>query len=194
MAEYTFSGGAPEHSHEYLWPAVQRLLPAPGRVLDIGCGNGALCGRLAALGWGCVGVDVSESGIAAARLNPGRFEVASASDDLSRFGTFDLVTSLEVVEHLTEPRKWAANVRACLRPGGTAIVSTPYHGYAKNLALSVLNRWDSHMSPLWDCGHIKLWSRRTLGRLLTEAGFQDVRFHRVGRVPILAKSMIAVCR
>ena len=45
---------------------------------------------------------------------------------------------------------------------------------------------------LWDHGHIKFWSMATLSELLREAGFQQIRFLRVGRVPVLAKSMIAV--
>jgi hypothetical protein len=53
---------------------------------------------------------------------------------------------------------------------------------------------DGHFTALWDHGHIKFWSIETLTKLLNEAGFQDVRFHRVGRIPQLAKSMIAVAR
>jgi 2-polyprenyl-6-hydroxyphenyl methylase/3-demethylubiquinone-9 3-methyltransferase len=51
---------------------------------------------------------------------------------------------------------------------------------------------DRHYTALWDHGHIKFWSIPTLTTLLTEAGFQTIRFHRVGRIPALAKSMIAV--
>jgi len=75
---------------------------------------------------------------------------------------------------------------------GGAIVSTPYHGYLKNLALAVTGKMDAHFTALWDHGHIKFWSIPTLTTLLTEAGFENVRFRRVGRIPALAKSMIAV--
>ena len=43
-----------------------------------------------------------------------------------------------------------------------------------------------------DHGHIKFWSISNLGGLLNEAGFSNIRFQRVGRIPALAKSMIAV--
>jgi 2-polyprenyl-6-hydroxyphenyl methylase/3-demethylubiquinone-9 3-methyltransferase len=79
-----------------------------------------------------------------------------------------------------------------LTEGGTAIISTPYHGYLKNLTIALLGKYDAHHNPLWDHGHIKFWSPSTLGTLLEETGFQDVSFARVGRVPPLAKSMIAV--
>lgn len=50
------------------------------------------------------------------------------------------------------------------------------------------------LAALSDHGHIKFWPVRTLGTLLREAGFVDTHFDRVGRVPSLAKSMIAVAR
>lgn len=53
---------------------------------------------------------------------------------------------------------------------------------------------DAHFTALWDHGHIKFWSMKTLSFLLEEAGFRDIRFERVGRVPALAKAMIAVAR
>lgn len=80
------------------------------------------------------------------------------------------------------------------RDQGPAILSTPYHGYLKNPALALSGRMDAHFTALWDHGHIKFWSMKTLGELLREAGFVDVRFERVGRVPALAKAMIAVAR
>jgi len=49
-------------------------------------------------------------------------------------------------------------------------------------------------SVLWDGGHIKIWLERTLRTLLTEAGFRDIMFVRVGRILPLACSMIAVFR
>jgi len=53
---------------------------------------------------------------------------------------------------------------------------------------------DNHFTALWDHGHIKFWSFRTLRILLEEAGFKNISFHRVGRIPIIAKSMIAIGR
>jgi 2-polyprenyl-6-hydroxyphenyl methylase/3-demethylubiquinone-9 3-methyltransferase len=80
------------------------------------------------------------------------------------------------------------------RGGGTAILSTPYHGYWKNLALALTGRMDKHFTALLDHGHIKFWSTETLGELLREVGFIDIHFERVGRIPPLAKSMIVIAR
>ncbi|HEY5552108.1 MAG TPA: hypothetical protein VIK52_09475 [Opitutaceae bacterium] len=62
----------------------------------------------------------------------------------------------------------------------------------KNLVLSLTDRWDDHLSPFWDGGHIKFWSRKTLTRLLEEEGFRVTGFIGAGRVPCLWMSMIMV--
>jgi 2-polyprenyl-3-methyl-5-hydroxy-6-metoxy-1,4-benzoquinol methylase len=167
------------------------------RVFELGCGNGSVAQALAQRGWDVSGVDPSSEGIARANAQWPALKLSegSAYDDLAvRFGRFPVVTSLEVVEHVYAPRRYAAILFDLLEPGGTALVSTPYHGYWKNLAMAVTGKMDAHFTALWDHGHIKFWSVKTLGELLAEAGFQDIRFLRVGRVPALAKSMIAVAR
>ena len=204
-SEYQYTDAAVPHTAAYLYPTVfaelDRACPPGGdrRVLDLGCGNGSLAAALAARGFDVTGVDASESGIAVAKTaHPGdriAFHVGSCYDDLAgRFGRYPAVVSLEVVEHVYYPRKFAACVADLLRPGGTLILSTPYHGYWKNLAMAVTGKMDAHFTALWDHGHIKFWSVKTLTTLLTEAGLDVVRFHRVGRLPALAKAMIAVAR
>lgn len=93
---------------------------------------------------------------------------------------------------MLQPGEVVQTCHDLLTDDGLLILSTPYHGYWKNLALSVTNKWDHHHSPHWEGGHIKFFSIKGLGEMLTAAGFSDITFHRVGRVPPLAKSMIAV--
>jgi 2-polyprenyl-3-methyl-5-hydroxy-6-metoxy-1,4-benzoquinol methylase len=201
---YRWTDAKKEDSHSYLLPtlisALQNLnLPAPAekRVFDLGCGNGSIGHELSKLGWQVTGVDPSREGILHAnRSYPNlALTVGSAYDDLAeRHGQFSAVVSMEVVEHVYFPRKWASTLFDLVIPGGTAIVSTPYHGYFKNLVMAATGTLDKHFTALWDHGHIKFWSVDTLGQLLTEAGFVDIRFHRVGRIPPLAKSMVVVCK
>lgn len=198
MSEYTYSSAAPSHTHSYLFRpalALAKRRPAPCRVFELGCGSGGFANALDEAGYDVTAIDISESGVRHAKeAYPGcRFEVGSGYDDLAgKYGTFDLVISLEVVEHLYSPRLYAATVRDLLNPGGIAIISTPYHGYVKNLALAASGRMDNHFTALWDHGHIKLWSRETLRALFGEVGMREAEFHRVGRFSALAKSMISV--
>lgn len=206
ISGYRWNNAALTCAHDYLLPAVRRELSrlsnadtAPGarQLFDLGCGNGSVANELARLGWDVTGVDPSTEGIARAKEQYPHLNLheGSAYEDLAaRYGQFPVVTSLEVVEHVYDPRRYAATLFTLLQPGGTAIVSTPYHGYWKNLALATSGRMDAHFTALWDHGHIKFWSIRTLSALLREAGFVDIRFERVGRVPALAKSMIAIAR
>ena len=200
---YRYSSASAGHHHDYLLPTVFKALDAldlaagKRRVFELGCGNGSVAHALTQRGWDLTGVDPSVEGIAQARAAYPELKLAegSAYDDLAgRYGQFPVVLSLEVVEHVYAPRHYARTVFDLLSPGGVAVISTPYHGYWKNLALALSGRMDAHFTALWDHGHIKFWSVHTLGRLLTDAGFVEVRFERVGRLPALAKSMIAVAR
>jgi 2-polyprenyl-6-hydroxyphenyl methylase/3-demethylubiquinone-9 3-methyltransferase len=203
ISGYRFASAAPHASHGYLLPPVLSILEAEARrgaarrAFDLGCGNGAVAAELAARGFEVSGVDPSDEGIAFAAAKHPTLDLrqGSAYDDLSSiFGRFPLVISLEVVEHVYAPRQYARTLFSLTEPGGAAVLSTPYHGYLKNLALAVSGKMDAHFTALWDHGHIKFWSRATLATLLREAGFSRVEFLRVGRIPPLAKSMIAVAR
>lgn len=100
-----------------------------------------------------------------------------------------------MIEHCFYPRKFVQTFYDLMEEGGLGIISTPYHGYMKNLAIALANKSDFHYTALWDGGHIKFFSIETMGALLREFGFRDIRFLRVGRsFKPLAKSMIAVFR
>lgn len=184
--------------HQHFMPHILSLSGSllPGtRVLDVGCGNGFTCGQFLRLGCSVVGIDLSETGISQARITHpcGRFELLAADANLlDQLGEapFDLVISTEVVEHLYDPRSYAKGCFSALRPGGRFICTTPYHGYLKNLSLALAGKWDTHANPLWDGGHIKLWSRRTLTQLLTETGFVQPTFRGAGRLPYLWMTMV----
>jgi 2-polyprenyl-3-methyl-5-hydroxy-6-metoxy-1,4-benzoquinol methylase len=182
------------HVHDAVISAMQSRVPCS--VLDLGCGNGFLAGRLAELGCDVVGVEADDKGVQiAARAHPNvRFIRADATsltlNDVGR--TFDVVICSEVIEHLFDPAAIVRAARLLVAPKGMFIVSTPYHGYLKNLILSLGDRWDSHHVPARCGGHIKFWSVRTLRQLLEAGDFRLVRWKGTGRLPFLWKSMI-VC-
>jgi len=175
--------------------AAVRALPPGSVVLDLGCGNGSMLANFRNAGLSLHGLDSSASGVAIAQqrypeLDIGRADLTADLQEHPLSGTCDLVISTEVVEHLFLPRPFAQNCYGFLRPGGRLLISTPYHGYLKNIALATSGKLDAHFTVLWDHGHIKFWSRKTLGALLQEAGFVLEAFHGVGRVPFLWKSMV----
>jgi 2-polyprenyl-3-methyl-5-hydroxy-6-metoxy-1,4-benzoquinol methylase len=184
-------------STRYLLPVLRQILsacPPDARILDMGCGNGALTATLARAGWRVTGIDTSPSGIRIAQRTYSNVDFfrADATAPLEGFraDSFDAVISVEVIEHVPEPRQLVRNARRLLKPGGIVVFTTPYHGYLKNLVLAAAGRMDAHFTALWDGGHIKFWSRATLAHLLAESNFTNLRFYGAGRVRFLWKSMI----
>lgn len=196
--EFTWTDTESPQAHGYLAsPTLRALRDLRVRtVLDLGCGNGSFSALLQEQGFAVKGCDASASGLACAReAHPAiDFFEQDISDPLPSHyaGPYDAVVSLEVVEHLMQPRHLVTAAYRALRPGGVLILSAPYHGYWKNLALAITDNFDVHWHPLRDFGHVKFFSRRTLLPLVQEAGFTIKEFLRVGRVPAFACSMIVV--
>ncbi|QFY42059.1 class I SAM-dependent methyltransferase [Candidatus Methylospira mobilis] len=186
----------------YIAPFILKLLNRLDvkRVVDLGAGNGALCAMLAAQGYEVAGVEYDAKGVEIARsaYRDIHFYNFGVQDDpqalLAAERPFDAVISTEVIEHLFSPHLLPVYAKQILKDDGYLIISTPYHGYLKNLALSIVNKWDFHHNPLWHGGHIKFWSRETLTTLLVENGFSVIGFHGVGRIPYLWKSMVVVAK
>ena len=140
------------------------------------------------------GVDLSAEEIRQARVTYSDLSLFSGSayDHLTgQYGQLPVVLSLEVVEHVYAPCRYAKAVFNFFGRGGIGVIFTPYHGYRKNVALTLSEQLDAHFTVLWDQRHIKFWSIRTLNELLREAGFLGIKFHGVVCIPFLAKSMIA---
>jgi 2-polyprenyl-3-methyl-5-hydroxy-6-metoxy-1,4-benzoquinol methylase len=174
-----------------------KKLEGVSSICDLGCGNGHISGRLAALGYAVTGIDASESGIQIARrAYPGvEFVGALIDHELgTKLGQFDLVISSDVIEHLYRPADLLEAAFSLLKPGGQLLLGTPYHGYWKNLVLAATGKMESHFSALHDGGHIKFFSVKTLSSLIRSNGFTDLNFTFYGRAPLLWKNMICRAR
>ncbi len=198
--DYGYQTEVQVDAHGYLLPAIRQILGKPsGPILDLGCGNGAIARALLSEGWDVYGADASESGIRLAeQVAPGRFHVlditAGALTAELADKQFQTIISTEVIEHLYNPRGFFDFARRILvqAGGGRLVVSTPYHGYLKNLAIALVGKTDKHYTVLWDGGHIKFFSRKTLGQMLREQGFVVTGFAGAGRIRYLWKSMLVI--
>lgn len=149
------------------WDVVEPLLPAAGaRVLEVGCGQGAVAVRLAARAAAYTGVelDASSARTAADRLvaaGTGGRVLHGSLDALEDDERFDLVCAFEVIEHIDDDaaalREWVGR----LAPGGRVVLSTP--------------AWRSRFGPMDAAvGHYRRYDPDALGRLLADAGLRDV--------------------
>lgn len=172
----------------------------PGRILDVGCGAGDMVADLLSRNFDALGIEPTDlAEIAEQRCGSERIVRGSCYADYDNFqlGKFDLIVSSEVIEHLHQPRKLVSFARRGLYSGGYFIVTTPHYGhYWRNLFISLTNRWDYHHTALWDGGHIKFFSKKSLETILGEQGFEVVRWTTVRsrRMPIFPMCLIAIAR
>ena len=142
---------------------VASVKPLAGKTaLDVGCGAGLLCEPLARLGAQVTGVDAAAENIAAARLHAAGSGLAIdyRQGELASLGLgqFDLVTSLEVLEHVADKPAFVAGLAAHLAPGGLIVISTPNRTPQSRLLLAGAaealgavpkgtHRWDDFVTP-----------------------------------------------
>lgn len=109
-------------------PVVELLAPKPGeRILDVGCGDGALTEKLVALGCDVVGVDASAEQVAGARARGLTAEVASG-EELRFANEFDAVFSNAALHWMRRPDAVIAGVRRALKPGGRFVAEMGGYG------------------------------------------------------------------
>lgn len=179
------------------WIEAQAGTLAGKRVVDVGCGGGILAESLAARGAVVLGIDLAEKPLGVAKLH--RLESGAdvdyrliAAEDLAREspGAFDLVTCMEMVEHVPEPASTIAACAALLAPGGTLVVSTINRNPKSYLfailgaeyVLRMLPRgthdWTRFVRPAELAG----WARRTRLDLVATTGMVYNPFTKVFRL------------
>lgn len=142
-------------------PAARR--PLEGRsAVDVGCGAGLLCEPLARLGAEVVGIDAAPENVAAARAHADPqalgIDYRTGSIDVLGSEPFDLVTSMEVIEHVDDPAAFVAGLAGALAKDGILILSTPNRTPMSRLAMITLaegfgaiprgtHDWDRFLTP-----------------------------------------------
>ena len=138
----------------------------PGRVLDIGFGDGGFLENALSAGWSVVGTDSDPTVVQQARLR-GLDVRLGTIDGVS--GPFDVITMSHVLEHLHDPVSVLRNCYELLRPGGTLWVETP------NIDAIGHRRFGAGWRALEPPRHLVLFNRKSLERAMLGAGFTEVR-------------------
>jgi methionine biosynthesis protein MetW len=164
---------------------AQRLLPAGGRVLDLGCASGGLLALLRAKAGHLAGLELSQTAARAAADVGDQIVCGALEDPRLPFepDSYDLVVLADVLEHLVDPAAGLARATAWCRPGGAILVCVPnvVHWQAR---LTILRgRWPQHDSGTFDAGHLRWFTHDSLRALLIAAGLRDVDLSAI--VPML---------
>jgi SAM-dependent methyltransferase len=139
-----------------------RSLPA-GRLLEVGCGSGALIEDLTRAGYSCEAIETSPEALRLAsavhKSNPGVRIHAEAQASWRE--SFDYIFSFEVLEHIKDDHKTLSQWTEWLKSGGYVLISVPAHH----------RRWNA--SDVW-AGHFRRYERDELEQLLAQAGFNTI--------------------
>lgn len=201
-AQYIWSKMELSQTLKLLLPKIKYFLrerlKKKGLVLDVGCGTGYLANWLGQNGYKTIGIDSSKAGIKLSRKNKNKNTFFICGDILQikkKFhNKFDVVFCIEVIEHVFAPRDLLLALEKVVKKDGYVFISTPYHGYLKNLLIALLGKFDDHFTSLWDFGHIKFFSKKTLTKLINEKNFKIVSYGTVGRTFFLWKSMFFILK
>lgn len=154
------------HLYNFIFSEIKK-----GRILDIGAGTGLFLSYFKKKGWDVTGVEVSATACKAAKKF---FNINLITGDLLNIKlpskSFDLVTLNNVIEHLHDPKNTLIKIHKLLDENGLIMISCPnIKGFGAQL---FKKKWYGIDSPR----HLYQFERRTLEKILTESGFEAVKF------------------
>lgn len=149
---------------------IRRFQKPPGKLLDVGCHIGTFLRLARDRGWDTYGVEPSRWGSEYARTKHGLNVRQGVAKDAQAFATqFDLITLIDVIEHVNDPVQELKDIRALMRPNGIFVLTTMDFGslFAKTTG----RRWPWLMRM-----HLFYFTRDTMRKTLEAAGFECVHF------------------
>jgi len=167
-----------EHSHNLYLGLIERHTE-PGRLLDVGCGNGSLLAVAKQRGWQISGydVDISSTKAVSKRLQDANIFTGDFLD-LDESQQYDVVTLHQVLEHVKNPNEYLQKLRRLLVDGGYAFFAVPnIHSVSNKLKfiLESIGIRRKNIGKYYDTYHHLLYfTPSTLRILLTKHGFTSV--------------------
>jgi SAM-dependent methyltransferase len=138
----------------------------PGRLLDVGCGDGSLLRVASSRGWRVEGIEPSLEAVAFCRKAGFQVRQEFPGEDTAIEAAYDAATSIVTIEHMRDPRALVRFARRALRPGGVFLVTT------MNVDSEEARRegasWHNYAPP----GHLVYFSRGSFARLVREEEFE----------------------
>jgi 2-polyprenyl-3-methyl-5-hydroxy-6-metoxy-1,4-benzoquinol methylase len=144
-------------------------LPATPKLLDVGCALGFMLEAASAAGWSPVGVETSEFAARYAGQHTGCPVYAGTLQKAALPPeSFDVVTLMDVIEHVPEPFELIAEIHRILRPGGVLLIVTP------NFGSLFVRLYGLKAYGVWPDQHVVYFQPSTMTQLLQTVGFNRV--------------------
>ena len=156
----------------------ERFGDAPLRLLDVGCGAGLAAEALARRGHAVLGLDAAGALIEAARAHaagralPLDYRFGTAEDLLAEGARFPVITALEVIEHVPDPRGFLGILAGLLEPGGLLVLSTLNRTAASWIAAKLGAEYLLRMLPVGTHDWRKFITPAELGAMARDAGLR----------------------
>jgi len=146
---------------------LKRFAPVNGSLLDVGAASGIFLNLARRAGYDATGIEPSARLVADAERLYGLKMFCGSAEQFPPGRIFDVVTLLDVLEHVTDPGAFLGTVARFLAPGGTLVIVTP--DIASLAARLLGGRWWHYRAA-----HVNFFNRRSLERLLAAHGFAVV--------------------
>lgn len=179
-----------EDFNRFFYKFSKPLLPVPingkNKFLDLGCGMGEFARFAKSLDWAVSVTDVSECNVKNA-INLG---IDARQLDLNfplpfENNTFNIVTMIEVLEHIMNAERLVEEVYRVLTDDGLFLMSTPNYAFYKHRLNGMLGK-----SPPEEGKHFRFFIRRKLQKLLVSRGFKIMKRNSFGYVPFFNKILL----
>ena len=174
-SEYSYIDERKQNSfHAHVWKArlknISKFIPPPADFLDAGCSFGGFALQAKEMGYRANGLDVSEYAAEHAQKNglktiQGKIKSGIFPDD-----SFDIVTMIEVMEHVSNPDETLSALSKMIRPGGLLVIQTA--NFAGMQAKREKEKYHYYLP-----GHLYYYSRKNLTELLKKHKFSRVKFY-----------------
>ena len=145
---------------------------ADSLILDVGCGDGFHLNLLrdyGAPGWSVSGIDIDRRAVEVARRRGLKVSLGTVEDLVEEEARYDVIYSLQTIEHVAAPDEMLAAIAAILRPGGRAVIVTD-NTDSIDASLFKARYWGGYHFPR----HWNLFNRRSLARLAEKCGLEVV--------------------
>ncbi|MGB3412320.1 MAG: bifunctional glycosyltransferase/class I SAM-dependent methyltransferase [Microthrixaceae bacterium] len=169
---------AEDSSHRFVTNRLAQRGSA--RVLDLGCSDGVVAQGLRELGHHVTGVDITHHPQVDERVD--RFVQANLDDGLPADlgGPFDVILAADVIEHVRRPDLLLEEIRGQLAEGGSLVLSVPNFGHWYPRIRVALGLFSYDRRGILDSDHVRFFTRRSLERLIKDAGFLVVQSDATG--------------